>query len=130
MWHRMTPEEKETKLGVDAFWKCTSVLVLCMEALSPSVCVFVLLPGLSVPRLAYLLQRGVRDAIAGKAEVRHGRVELLEEQSKSPISGSTIREDVGDLLTDALQEDRLGDVAPQKLTHSCQICQADERKDE
>lgn len=121
----MTPEGKETEQRVDVFWKCTSVFVLCMEALSLSVCVLVLLPGLSIPRLAYLLQRGVRDAIAGKAEVRHGRVELLEEQSKSPISGSTIREDVGDLLTDALQEDRLRHVAPQKLTHSCQTCQTD-----
>lgn len=103
----------------------TSVFVLCMEALCLSVCVLVLLPGLSIPRSAYLLQRGVRNAIAGKAEVRHGRVELLEEQSKSPVSGSTIREYVGDLLTDALQEDRLRDVAPQELTHSCQICQTD-----
>lgn len=93
--------------------------------LSLRVRMLVSLAGLSIPRLAYLLQLGVRDAIAGKAEVRHGRVELLEEQSKGPISGSTIRQYVGDLLTDALQEDRLGDVAPHKLTHSCQICRTE-----
>lgn len=83
---------------------------------------------LSIPRLAYLLQRGVRDAVAGQAEVSHGQVELLEEQGKGPISGSTIRQYVGDLLTDALQEDCLRDVALHKLTHRCQICQTDSRK--
>lgn len=77
---------------------------------------------LSIPRLLYLLQRGVRDAVAGQAEITHGQVELLEEQRKGPVSGSAIGQDVGDLLTDAFQEDRLGDVAPHKLTHSCQVC--------
>lgn len=78
---------------------------------------------LSVPRLAYLLQCGVRDAVAGQAEVSHGQVELLKEPCKGSISGSTVRQDVGDLLTDALQEDRLGDVALHKLTHGRQVCQ-------
>lgn len=87
-----------------------------------AVYVYVSLASLSIPRFVYLLQCGVGDAIAGQAEVRHGQVELFEEQSKGPISGPTIRQDVGDLLTDALQEGRLRDVAPQKLTHSCQIC--------
>ena len=82
----------------------------------------------SIPRLVYLLQRGVRDAVAGEAEVSHGQVELLEQQGKGPIPGSTIRQYVGDLLTDALQEDRLGDVAPHNLTQGCQICWTNRRK--
>lgn len=77
---------------------------------------------LSVPCLLYLLQRGVRDAVAGEAEVSHGRVELSEERGESPVFGSSVGQDEGDLLTDAFQEDRPGDVASHKLTHCCQIC--------
>lgn len=115
-------KESEGQHFLDVNFRVSSVYV---GVLSLRVRMLVSLAGLSIPRLAYLLQLGVRDAIAGKAEVRHGRVELLEEQSKGPISGSTIRQYVGDLLTDALQEDRLGDVAPHKLTHSCQICRTE-----
>lgn len=70
----------------------------------------------------YLLQCGVRDAVAGQAEVGHGQIELLEEQSKGPISGPAVWQDVGDLLTNALQEGRLRDVTSHKLAHSRQIC--------
>lgn len=70
----------------------------------------------------YLLQSGVRDAVAAQAQVGHGQVQVLEEQSKGPVSGSTVGQNVGDLLTDALQEDRLRDVAAHESTHSCQIC--------
>lgn len=63
---------------------------------------FVSVVRLSIPRSAYLLQRGVRDAVAGQAEVSHGQVEFLEEQCKGPISGPNVGQYVVDLLTDAL----------------------------
>lgn len=76
-----------------------------------------------VPRFVYyLLQRGVRDAVAGQAQVTHGQVERLEEQSKGPVSGSTVGQNVGDLLTDALQKNSFRDVAAHKLTHDCHVC--------
>lgn len=83
---------------------------------------------LSIPRLKYLFQRGVRDAVAGQAEVSRGQIKLLEEEGKGPISGSTVGQYVGDLLTDALQEDSLGDVAPHKLPYCCQICRKNRRE--
>lgn len=71
----------------------------------------------AVPCLDYLLQGGVRDAIAGEAKVGHGSVELSEERAKGPIFSSSVGQDVGDLLTDAFQEDCLRDVFLHELTH-------------
>lgn len=106
--------------------------MLCVSPVcTPRFCLSTCAPGRVCVRLvdptrgSYLLQRGVRDAVAAEAEVRHGPVELSEEQSKGPICGCAVGQDVGDLLTDALQEERLGDVAPHQLTHGCQVCQTD-----
>lgn len=76
----------------------------------------------------YLLQRGVRDTVAGQAKVNHSQVELLEERSKRSVSGSAIRQYESDFLTDALQKDSLRDMAPQELSHSCQICFTESQK--
>lgn len=116
MTHSDLPIRKKTTGG----WRIVDVVcVSCPHApiLSLYTC--------ARPRGSYLLQRGVRDAVAAEAEVRHGPVELSEERSKGPICGCAVGQDVGDLLTDALQEERLGDVAPHQLTHGCQVCQTD-----
>lgn len=75
----------------------------------------------AAPRSIYLFQCGVRDTIAGQAQFVHDLIELLEERGKGPISGSGVGQYEGDLLTDALQEDRLGNVPPHKLSHMVQI---------
>ncbi len=104
------------------FWvRGLGFLLVCRQSLY--VCKLVSLAVLSFPGWVYLLQRGVRDAIAGQTEVSHGQVQLFEERHKGPIFGPMIRQYVGDFLSNALQEDSLGDVVAHKLTHSCQICQ-------
>lgn len=72
---------------------------------------------------SYLFQRGVRDTVAAEAKVSRGPVELSEKHGKGSICGAAVGQDVGDLLTNALQEDRLRDVALHQLTKGCQICQ-------
>lgn len=70
----------------------------------------------------HLFQRGVRDTVAAEAKVGHGLVELSEKHSKGSVCGAAVGQDVGDLLTNALQEERLGDVAQHQLTKGRQVC--------
>lgn len=70
----------------------------------------------------YLLQCGVRDAIAGQAKVSHSEIKLVEECGKGPVSGSTVGQDEGDLLTDALQKRSFWYMAAHKLSYSSKTC--------
>lgn len=84
--------------------RCIHKLWIC-DPLCPSIKVFAcvnLWQGSGSHALAHLLQRGVRNPVAGQAKVSQRQVQFLKEQAKGPISGSGVGQYVGDLLTDAL----------------------------
>lgn len=70
---------------------------------------------LRAPRLCgYLLQRGVRDAVAGDAQLAQARIQLPEELPKSAVPCPAVGQHEEHLAPDVLHQPRAGDVLLQE----------------